>query len=96
MSRPGQSHESTLKDLAAAIRAIRDLPATPAVAAFLVAPDVWDYIKDTVPQVRGHHLIDQGPAVGPIKVFRSESLPPGTWVPLDEHGVPLTVPTKEL
>ena len=72
-------------DAAAVIDVLRSQRVRPPlVHAVVVAPDVWDRIKATVPCCRGEAVI-----AGGIHVFTNPMLAPGTIVPVDADGNPI-------
>lgn len=73
-------------DLVATIRAMPPAPPLEA-AGFLVAPDVWDRLKATIPIVRGASL-----TVGALYVKQVRELTQGAIVPVDAKGKPLLRP----
>ncbi len=76
---------STLDEILATLRALHQ-PET-VVRTFLVAPDVWDRLCTVIPICRGSSFTVEG-----IEVRRSEVVPRGWTIPLDQKGNPILKP----
>lgn len=74
----------TIAELITAIRRFGVVDRIPLVVSVAVAPDVWAFLREHVPIVRGSSLTTMG-----ITVFSSATLPRGAVVPLDENGKPI-------
>lgn len=79
-------HPAPLDELRKLLRELS--PDQVTIAGFLVSPDVWTALEETVPRAED---VGSSPLLG-LTVRRVPLLPPATIIPIDRAGKPLLKP----